>query len=37
MVNRLLIVLLTRVFDKDNPVGVAAKAKASIRRGSRPT
>ena len=28
MVNRLLIVLLTRVFDKDNPVGVAAKAKA---------
>jgi hypothetical protein len=28
MVNRLLIVLLTRVFDKDNPVGVAAKALA---------
>jgi phage/plasmid-associated DNA primase len=28
MVNRLLIVLLTRVFDKDNPVGVAARAKA---------
>ena len=28
MVNRLLIVLLKRVFDKDNPVGVAAKAKA---------
>jgi phage/plasmid-associated DNA primase len=28
MVNRLLIVLLTRVFDKDNPVGVAAKAKS---------
>jgi phage/plasmid-associated DNA primase len=28
MVNRLLIVLLTRVFDKNNPVGVAAKAKA---------
>ena len=28
MVNRLLIVHLTRVFDKDNPVGVAAKAKA---------
>jgi phage/plasmid-associated DNA primase len=28
MVNRLLIVLLTRVFDKNNPVGIAAKAKA---------
>ena len=28
MVNRLLIVLLTRVFDKDNPVGVAAKARS---------
>jgi phage/plasmid-associated DNA primase len=28
MVNRLLIVPLKRVFDKDNPVGVAAKAKA---------
>jgi phage/plasmid-associated DNA primase len=28
MVNRLLIVALTRVFDKDNPVGVAAKALA---------
>jgi phage/plasmid-associated DNA primase len=27
MVNRLLIVLLTRVFDKNNPVGVAAKAR----------
>ena len=28
MVNRLLIVLLKRVFEKDNPVGVAAKARA---------
>ena len=28
MVNRLLIMKLTRVFDKDNPVGVAAKALA---------
>jgi phage/plasmid-associated DNA primase len=28
MVNRLLIVPLTRVFDKDNPIGVAAKAKS---------